>query len=144
MRASWPGRARARPSSARSCGGPGCRGGVGAVLGQRLNPAAPGAARAELRLGGGSPAADGAPAAAGKPGRDAVAPDVAARRRPLAGLVEVVAELSGPAGDRGEETLDADLVTLKLLLLPSVGRVRARRTSSSDRIGVQVPLYRFT
>ena len=63
------------PSSARSCGGPGCRGGVGAVLGQRLDPAAPGAARAELRLGGGSPAADGAPAAAGKSGRDAVTPD---------------------------------------------------------------------
>ena len=144
MRASWPGRARARPSSARSCGGPGCRGGVGAVLGQRLNPAAPGAARAELRLGGGSPAADGAPAAAGKPGRDAVAPDVAARRRRSPVSSKSWPSCRARLAIAAKETLDADLVTLKLLLLPSVGRVRARRTSSSDRIGVQVPLYRFT
>ena len=50
----------------------------------------------------------------------------------LVGLVEVVAKPPGSAGDCTEETLEADLVAVLLLLLLSVGRVRARRVPISN------------
>ena len=49
----------------------------------------------------------------------------------LAGLVEVMAEPPGPAGDCAKETLKAGLVAVLLLLLLSVGS-RARRVPISS------------
>lgn len=50
----------------------------------------------------------------------------------LVGLVEVMAKLPGSAGDCAEETLEANLVTVLLLFLPSVGHARARRVPISS------------
>ena len=129
--------------------------GGGAVLDEGLDAGAAGSPRTELSVRGWSPTADGAPGAV-QPGRHAVVSDVAplcqlrvevVRERlqgcdvdlasveapALVVLVEIVAELAGPAGDRGDESLEAGLVAVVLLLLPSVGRARARPTNSSDR-----------
>lgn len=126
---------------------PGSRRGV-AVFGEGLDSAAAGAPRTKLRLRGGSPTADGASAAAVQPGRDAVAPDIASLCQlrvevvrqclqgcnvdlaigdslAFVGLVEIVAELPGSAGDCSEETLEAGLVAVLLLPLLLVGRARA-------------------
>ena len=50
----------------------------------------------------------------------------------LVALVEVMAKLPRSAGDCAEETLEADLVAMLLLFLPSVGHAHARRVPISS------------
>lgn len=57
-------------------------------------------------------------------------------------LIERPGEGARPGRDRSNQALDAvRLSGLLLLLSPSVGRARARRTSSSLRLMIRGPLY---